>query len=357
LQGVEFLYRQEIGQPVTGVSGLYKLTGTELASRLSYFLWGTAPDDALLAAALTGDKLGTPDAIRAVAKQMLADPRAKRAVQRFHALWLGYERQPPPATMGGQMLGESAALIEKVIFSERRPWTDLFKATETFVDAKLAAHYGIDAPAGGSAWVPYGTTGRQGILSHAAFLGVERKHSDTSPTMRGQFIRTRMLCQVVPPPPADLMVDIDAVPTEGNCKSDRYNMWQKDGCKGCHQLMDPIGHGLENYDQVGARRALAPSDMGKPECEIKGSGEVMGMANGGFSGVAGLSDRLVESGQVESCLTTQLASFMLGRSPLPGDESQLFERVGKRFVEGGRHFDDLLLDVVSLPGFGYRRAE
>lgn len=358
LQDVEFLYRPEVGQPVQGQDGLFKLTGAEVASRLSYFLWGTAPDDALLATALSGDKLGSPAAIQLAARGMLADPRAKRGVERFHALWLGWERQPPPAALGAAMKGESAALLQRVIFEQRASWLELFRAKDTYVDAALAAHYGLPPPPGGAGWISYGASGRQGILSHAAFLGVERKHSDTSPTMRGQFIRTRLMCQPVPPPPPDLMIDIDAVPTEGNCKSDRYSMWKKDGCKGCHTLMDPIGHGLENYDSAGAYRAIAPSDAGKAGCEISGQGEVQGttLSDAGFTGVAGLADKLVDSGGLESCLGVQLASFMLGRSPA-AEELDLFTRVGARFAAGGRHFDDLLLDIVSLPGFGYRRAE
>jgi hypothetical protein len=356
LQDVEFLYRNEIGQPVQGIAGVYKLTGPEVATRLSYFLWGTSPDDPLLDAATGGDRLQSPQAIRAAAERMLADPRAVRGVNRFHGMWLGYERQPPPAPLGAAMNAETGALIERVIFKDRRPWLDLFRSKETYVDAALAAHYGLPAPAGGSGWVGYGATGRQGILSHGSFLGVERKHDDTSPTMRGQFIRTRLLCTVVPPPPPDLMVDVDAVPTDGECKADRYSMWKREGCKGCHMLMDPIGLGLENYDRVGRYRQSAPADAGKPACAISGRGELAGSAAGMFDGVAGLSDKLVASGQLEACLGTQLASHLLGRAPR-GDEVALFQRVGARFAAGNHRFDLLLLDVVSLPGFGYRIAE
>jgi hypothetical protein len=359
LQDVEFLYRPEIGQPVIGNDKLFKLTGTEMASRLSFFLWGTGPDDALLDAALGGARLGTPAAIRQQAERMLADPRAQRGIARFHGMWLGYERQPPAAPLGQAMAAETAALIDRVIFKEKRPWLDLFRMKETYVDAALAAHYGLPAPAGGAAgWVSYGDSGRQGILSHGAFLGVERKHEDTSPTMRGQFIRTRLLCQVVPPPPPELNVDVDTAPTEGACKSDRYNMWQKDGCKACHLMMDPIGHGLENFDRLGRFRTTAPSDAGKPGCEMQGQGQLLAGAGTAmpFSGVAGLSDRLVESGAIEACLVTQLGSFLLGRYPR-ADEITLFERVAARFAAQGHRFDSLLLDVVSLPGFGYRVTE
>jgi hypothetical protein len=182
---------------------------------------------------------------------------------------------------------------------------------------------------------------------------VERKHDDTSPTMRGQLVRTRLMCQPVPPPPPNLGVDIDAAPTEGNCKSDRYSMWKKDGCRACHEMMDPIGHGLEGYDRVGKARTIAPADAGKAGCEITGAGELL-PTGGAFRGAAGLSDRLVESKVLESCLSTQLASFYLGRE-VRSEEQALFGRVSGRFAGGGYRFDQLLLDFVTLPGFGYRQ--
>jgi hypothetical protein len=353
LQDMEFLYRVEVGTPVPNIAGLSKLGGYEMASRLSYFLWGTTPDDALLDAAGAGERLQTIAAVKQVAARMLADPRARRGVNKFHAMWLGYERQPPAAPLGDSMLAETRALVERVIFDQQRPWLDLFRSKETFVDAALAQHYGLPAPAS-PGWVSYGATGRQGLLSQGAFLGVERKHADTSPTMRGQHIRTRLMCQNIPPPPGNLMVDIDAAPTDGNCKSDRYSMWKREGCKGCHELMDPIGHGLERYDRNGAERSIAPDDAGKPDCALTGAGELAGQ--GPFVGAAGLSDRLIESKALESCLSTQVASYFLGRE-VRDAERPLFERVGTRFAAGGERFDNLLLDIVTLPGFGYRLAE
>src|SRR5207244_1699196 len=97
LQDVEFLYRVEVGTAVAATPGLSKLGGFEMASRLSYFIWGTTPDDTLLDAAGTGERLQTPAAVKAAATRMLADPRARRGIEKFHAMWMGYERQPPPA--------------------------------------------------------------------------------------------------------------------------------------------------------------------------------------------------------------------------------------------------------------------
>jgi hypothetical protein len=356
LQDLEFLYRVEIGQPVAGAAGLLKLSGYEIASRLSYFLWGTAPDDALLEAAGTGDRLGTPTAVRATAARMLADGRTRYGLNKFHAMWLGYERQPP-ASLQKPMLEETEALIERVMLKEKTSWLNLFSAKETYVDLTLAAHYGLPRPTAASGWVSYGSSGRQGILSHGTFLGVERKHQDTSPTMRGHFIRTRLLCQRIPEPPPDL--DTDNAPAEGSCKADRYGMWKMPGCQSCHRLMDPVGLGLENYDQLGRHRTLAPDDQGKTGCTLTGEGDLVALdptSAGAFKGVAGLSERLVATGALEACVTTQMANYYLGRE-LTDEERPVFERIAARFRASGQRFDQMLLDFVSLPGFGHRLAE
>jgi hypothetical protein len=354
LQDLEFLYRVEVGAPVASVPGLFKLGGYEVAARLAYFLWGSGPDDALLDAAGAGAQMGTPTAVREAALRMLGDPRARRAVDRFHGMWMGYERQPPPGALQRQMLDETNALIERVVFTDKRPWTELFRAKETYADAALAAHYGLPAPAGGTGWIGYGASGRQGILAHGAFLGVERKHEDTSPTLRGQLVRTRLLCSRVPDPPASLMINTDNPPADGDCKRDRYSMWQREGCKSCHTLMDPIGHGLEGFDRSGQARTIAPADMGKPNCAITGDGNLVG-EGGPFKGVAGLSEQLLASHALESCLTTQLASFYLGRE-IADTETATFDAIAAHFRADGR-FDDMLVDFVTLPGFGYRIAE
>jgi hypothetical protein len=131
-------------------------------------------------------------------------------------------------------------------------------------------------------------------------------------------------------------------------------MWTREGCKGCHEQMDPIGHGLDRYDRTGAERDLAPDDAGKPECKLTGQGALAGQ--GPFMGPAGLSEALISSKALEGCVASQLASFFLGRE-VRDPERGLFDRVGARFAAGGRRFDQMLLDFVTLPGFGYRLAE
>jgi hypothetical protein len=123
--------------------------------------------------------------------------------------------------------------------------------------------------------------------------------------------------------------------------------------------MDPIGHGLENFDQAGRYRTVAPDDRTKTGCEITGAGDLAGGAPdrpGAFRGAGGLADRLIESGVLEACLATQLGHYLLGRE-LGADEKKLFDRVAARFRAGGHRFDQALLDLVTLPGFVHRVAE
>jgi hypothetical protein len=134
LQHPEFLYRVERGKPVLGRAGLFKLNDHEIATRLSYFVWGSTPDDALLDIA-DAKELHTQDAIRAAAERLLADPRAHARVDRFHALWLGYHQLPHAADVTNAMRTETGALIDRVVFEERRPWTDIFTSDETYIDA------------------------------------------------------------------------------------------------------------------------------------------------------------------------------------------------------------------------------
>jgi hypothetical protein len=359
LQDPEFLYRAEFGVPVTGKPGLFKLTDYEVASRLSYFLWGTGPDDSLLNAAAMG--LQSPAQVRSIAERMLqpAERRAVAMVNKFHAMWLGYERQPPPQALMKPMLEETNALIERVVFKDRRPIFDLFRSTDSYVNNALAAHYGLPTRPPGTAptWVPYGASGRQGILSHGTVLGVEKKHTDTSPTMRGMFLRTRLMCQLIPPPGPELMVDVDEAPKEGRCKTQRYDMWNAPGCSTCHTTMDPIGHGLERFDREGKVRSVAPQDLaeGKTDCVITGEG-FLNTPDNKFTGVSQLSEKLLASKVIEACFAQQMASFYLGREPR-GAETKIFDEVAGRFQMNNFRYDQLLVDLVTLPGFGYRAAE
>lgn len=350
LQHPEFLYRVELGTPVPDAPGVFRLSDHEIATRLSYFLWGSTPSDALLDLADAG-QLGTPEEIAAAAEDMLTDPRARARVGRFHALWLGYEQLPHAPELASAMQAETQALIDRVVFEDGMPWQELLRAEETFVDATLAEHYGLPAPIGAQ-WVSYGDSGRQGLLSHGTFLSAMAKVDDSSPTKRGLLVRTRLMCQDIPPPPPNVNVD-DTEPPEGVCKEEFYREAHAQGnCAGCHSLMDPIGLGLENYDHRGAFRTVENDDA---SCTISGEGSIDGQA---FSGPAELSDLLLDSGTLNRCVTNQLYRFAMGRSEL---EAQGDTFVGVLADELGTSEDfdlgALLVRFVADEAFALRREE
>ena len=351
LQHPEFLYRIELGTPLDGVPDVFALNDFEVATRLSYMIWGSTPSDTLLDRAEVGGLSSAPN-IREAAEEMLLDPRAKARIGRFHALWLGYESLPHGPDLAVAMQAETQALIDRVIFDEALPWQDLLRSNETFVDATLAEHYGLPTPTT-PAWVDYGDTGRRGLLSHGSFLSAMAKVDDSSPTKRGILVRTRLMCQVIPPPPPTVDVDMTE-PEEGTCKEDFYREQHLNapGCVSCHALMDPIGFGLENYDHTGAFREVENDD---PSCVISGEGELDGTP---FTWPSELSALLVDSGALNRCVAEQLYRFSMGRTELAElDDAFIDFVVEHNGSEGDFDFAGLVLAFVSEDAFRYRRNE
>ena len=351
LQDVEFLYRVELGTPVEGKPGTHRLGAFELASRLSFLLWGRTPPDWLLDLAEQG-KLETSEQVRAAAEKLLEDPRANRQVERFHALWLGYASLPHSADLVAALSTETSALVDKVVFQDRADYLQLFLSEQTWANDLLVQHYGLSAPpASGYRWVSYGGTARKGILSHGSLLSNGAKQLDTSPTLRGLWIRNRLFCQVIPPPPPNANADVPPQGSNGGtCKPDRYSAHANNGsCASCHEAMDPVGFGLENYDPSGRYRTQEVED---PTCTIRGDGELTGI--GRFNGPGELAELLTTSGALEPCVVRQVFRFASGREEADEDEP-LLRKLEDTFVSGGRRFDQLLLSIVSEPSFLFRR--
>ncbi len=357
VQEPEFLYRTEIGTPVVGKPGIHRLGAYEMATRLSYFLWGTTPPDWLLDAAMNGELAGK-DGVRLAASKLLADPRARARVERFHALWLGYHRLPHAIDLTTALQAESAALVDKVVFDDKADYFELFRSNQSFLNSTLATHYDISGFNGGSsfAWTPYGSAKRKGLLSHGSVLSAGAKFADTSPTQRGIFVRTRLLCTDVPAPPANANVDQPPTSPTSNCKVDRYASHASVGnCKTCHDNLDPIGFGIENYNRAGQYRV---TDDGQPGCAIAGKGKIAGLStgDGNFEGITGLSDLLMDSGRFEQCIVTQVFRFASGRREGPMDLA-LLDNLTTSFKKKNRLFSELLLDTVSDDTFAFRKEE
>ena len=351
LQHPHFLYRVEIGEGAPG-SDAKHLTDYEIATRMSYLLWGTTPDADLLAKAAAGD-LRDDGKRREIAREMSGDARARDQLIRFHALWLGYGALNQGSALTGILRSESDALVQDVLFDEPRSYMELFQSQRTWVTPELAAHYGWSDP-GSARWIDVPEEERAGILGHGAFLAVASKFGDTSPTQRRKLIRERLMCETVLPPPPDVNVDEPPRDDQGGseCKADRYAAHRDvQGCRSCHESLDPVGNGLERWDQEGVFRT---HDTGHPECGIEGDGEIVGI--GAFRGPGGLADMLVEQQIVDACSVEQLFRYAHGRPARIPDEALLAELV-ETFRGSGHRFDELVVELVSHPSFAWRKPD
>lgn len=351
LQDPEFLYRIEVGTE-TDDEGVLALDGWEIATRMSYFLWASTPDEALLADAASG-VLETPEGRRAAATRMLNDPRAREQLHRFHTMWLGYRVLPHDQDLVSNFSMETNALIDRVVFDDPQSYLNLMTFGETYLNDELATHYGLPAPAGGEDWVPYGDSGRAGILSHGTILSAFAKFADTSPTQRGILIRTRLMCQEIPPPPPTIDVDDEPVgESPDDCKYERYAAHRdQSGCSGCHNAMDPIGFGLENFDMAGRFRE---HDEGRPECVIAGDGALPDGTP--FNGPAELGQVLLDEGYIETCVMQQLYGFAIGREA-SGAELDAVDELVTEFSAVGHDLRDLITEFVASERFALRREE
>ncbi|HXU05110.1 MAG TPA: DUF1588 domain-containing protein, partial [Polyangia bacterium] len=289
---------------------------------------------------------------RAEATRLLADPRARDQVHRFHAMWLGYRAIPGSADLLAAFNTETTALIDKVVFDQPASYLTVFSSDQTYVNILLATQYGLPAPAGGAGWVPYGTSGRAGILSHGAVLAAFSKFSDTSPTQCGILVQTRLLCNVVQPPPANVNVDQPPPATTSMCKLDRYAAHRSvASCGACHNNLDPIGIGLEQYDIGGKFRT---SDDGHPECPLDGNGMLPGY--GTFNGPGELGQKLIDSGKLEHCFVEHLLRYAVGRALYP-EEQGAVDTLAGGFKAASYSLTDTLLDYVASDRFALRTED
>ncbi|HET6585137.1 MAG TPA: DUF1588 domain-containing protein, partial [Nannocystaceae bacterium] len=248
--------------------------------------------------------------------------------------------------------------LERVVFDEQRPWFDIFRLDETFVNDTLAEHYGLPLPGSDTPeWVQYDSPDRRGLLAHGAFLSVGGKFNDTSPVQRGLLIRTRLFCQDIPPPPPD--VDVDQAPVGAVCKEDRYANHRMGGCAGCHSQLDPVGFGLENYDAQGRYRSHELDNPDTPDdesqCVISGDGEIVGI--GTFSGPAELGALAIDAGLLDGCVVKQLYRYAIGRQEIDVLDQAFIDAVVLAVGGGEFRLDDVLLQFVGTQAFGYRREE
>ncbi len=363
LQMPQFLYRIERGVPAPGdPPGMASLDDWEIASRLSYLVWGSMPDDELLDAAERGE-LSTAGQIEAQARRMLADPKAHAVVREFHEQWLDTNRvagiAKDPALfpeyspeIGELLRRETGAFVEDVVFSESGTLSELLTAPYTFLNEELAEYYGEPRLSGQSLRrVDVDPAERAGIITSGALLAINAHSNQTSPVHRGKLVREQFLCEVMPPPPPDVMIIVPE-PEPGASARERFAEHSASpACNGCHRLMDPIGFGFERYDSLGRFR---DREDGEP---IDDSGEIHGSdAAGTFDGAIELASILAASEQVQDCYVTQWFRFGYGRGETVDDGCNI-GRLSSVFTTSGGNVVELLVALTQSDAFRYRRAE
>jgi hypothetical protein len=362
LQSPHFLYRVELGIPGEQGTAAVRLTGHEMASRLSYLLWGSMPDAALLDAAAAGG-LTTPEDVEAHARRMLDDPKARRMVEHFHEQWLGTTRLATlekdtsvfPAwspELSAKQAQEALAFVDHVFFAGEGTLDELLTAPYTFVDAELAELYGLPAPAGAGLQKTEAAGGvvLSGILSQGGVLSAYALADTTDPIKRGLFVREHLLCQI-PPPPPDVIPELPPVDPDATTR-ERFEQHRSDpACAACHSMFDPIGFGFENYDAVGRWRT---SENGLP---IDASGELTAAdVAGEFVGVRELGTKLAASEDVAQCMTRQWFRFAYGRLESEELDACNMDALATTFSESGHDLRELLVALTQTDAFMFRTA-
>jgi hypothetical protein len=316
LQSPNFLYRFELGTHDQGTR--FVLDDYEVASELSYLLWQTTPDDSLLAAARSGT-LHDPVQVRAQVDRLLLSPRAKPVIRAFVFEWLGLsavttvpkdtarfpELTPEIRTA---LLAEAERFVDHVMFDSNSSLSALLTTPTTYLDGVLAKFYGVPAPADPAQPVSLAGQGRRGILTLGATMLSHARSNDSSPVHRGKLVRERLLCQILPPPPAGLVIQPPPLDPTQTTRERYASHSSVEPCQGCHRLMDPIGLSFEHFDGIGRFRA---DDNGKP---IDARGEILDSKNsdGTFDGVSELIDQLDASPDVEACYSLSWLRFAYG---------------------------------------------
>jgi hypothetical protein len=364
LESPYFLYRIELGSRTDG--NKFALSDWEIASELSYLLWGTMPDDRLFELAAAGE-LHTEDQIATEVQRMLLHAKAGPNVGRFTRLWLPSERVRDVVKSEDIYPGFTAeirdAMIEEIDRDVQDAYWDgkgvgeLLTADYSWMSPQLADYYGVEADpgtadAGGWMRVDLSDEGGAGILTRGALMASLATPSTSSPIRRGKLIRENLLCQTMPPPPNDIQIDIPEY-TEGTTTRElyeNYTLANKD-CAGCHQLMDLIGFGFENYDGNGVYRT---TDQGKP---VDASGEIVRSphSDASFGGPNELGALLADSEDVQFCYVRNWLEYATG-AEVDVDSPCALE-IAAKVKEAGGSMAETLAVLAATPDIQNRIGE
>ena len=355
-----FLFRIEHDPNPTDPVKVHKISDIELASRLSYFLWNSMPDDELLGLAETG-KLRTAGVLDAQVKRMLADPHSSALAENFAGQWLELRnldvQKPDPQKFPewGPELREDMKTESRMFFDyvlrENRPLSDFLDARYTFLNDRMAKFYGISGVTGPEfRKVDLATSERGGILGHASVLTVSSYATRTSVVIRGKYILQNILGTPPPPPPPDVpALDETAIGASASLRQQMEKHRENAVCASCHSKMDPLGFGLENYNAIGKWRTTD----GKFPVDSSGT-----LPNGKtFSTPAEMRELL--KGHLPDfarCMVEKMLTYSLGRG-LATYDRRTQDEIGRNWSQAGYPFQSLIFEVVHSLPFQSRRGE
>ena len=354
LQAPSFLYRAVLGEPDPAGSGARRATSHEMASRLSFFLWNSTPDEALLDAADDGE-LTEPEAVSAHVERMLADGRARDGLRNFVTENLRLDqldqlsKDPKIFTSYSPDVGPAAREetlrdFEYLTFDIDGDYRDLFTTRRTFVNPKLASMYQVAAPsADGFALVELpADVPRRGLLGQISFLALNAHPTSSSATLRGKLVRTILLCGEIPPPPADVNTALPEPSTGAATLRERVKIHLTDPfCASCHLRMDPIGLGLENFDGIGRYRVKDNGAL------IDASGELDGAS---FADAMELAERVRNHPDLAQCLVRRMYEYATSFVESPAEE-EVVTALTAGFETSGYRIKALMSAIATSPGF------
>ena len=357
----EFLFRIERDPTDVAPATAYRISDLELASRLSFFLWSSIPDEELLGIAQRGE-LHRPKVLESQVRRMLADPRSISLVENFAAQWLhlrNLESFTPDLRLFPdfddnlrEAFRRETELHFEALLREDRVVLDLIKTDHTFLNERLAKHYGIPNVYGSRfRRVALDSESRRGgLLRQGSVLTVTSYATRTSPVIRGHWLLGNLLGTPPPPPPANIPnlkenTVSETLPMRARLSAHRANA----ACASCHDLMDPVGFALENFDAIGRWRL---TENGLP---IDASG---GLPDGSrFTGVTGLEDALLKHPELfVGTLTEKLLTFALGRG-MSENDAPAVRRIVRDAQRDGNHFSSIVLGIVKSSPFTLRKTQ
>jgi hypothetical protein len=356
-----FLYRLELGAGASSAGTTVPLTSWEMASRLSYFLLGSMPDEPLFALAAR-DALRTPAQVATAAQAMIAaaSPPAQDRMAQFFTEWLHLINVDklqkdvvafPSFTpaLGPLMRQETETFVKKTLFGGPGDLKTLLTAPYTYASPELAQLYGAPPP-DATGRVTLNPQQRAGLLTQAAFLATQAKSDSTDPVHRGKFIWEGLFCGLVPAPPANVNITPPVI-TPGTTARQRFEQHRAAAsCATCHVVMDPIGLTLEHYDGLGRWR---DTENG---LTIDVSGELKHTdVDGPFVGAVALATKLASSPQVATCAVRQLFRFGFGRYDTDEDGPTI-DYLAAGFQTSKQRFVDLAVSMTQVPAFLQRQV-